>query len=1543
MHLDTIFSKTLYGILALGLSLCMIGANNPPAWRASLPGNQASPAAGDFRDFGPLSATTGWVLTGNQLQFTTNNGVTWSNITPALSTSATILAVRFLDSQAGWVLWSDSQPNGNLLFQISHTSNQGKTWNNFAVQSLAPDDPDANIESASMFWLDSITGWVALKRQTGSNFSSGVLFRTADGGLTWQRLAVPIGGPVYFVTSTVGWLAGGPAGDQLFKTEDAGSTWQPQTRPAHQSGFQRVSILLPVFDSPENGLLASITLNEQDFQLELYSTGDGGQSWRSISDIPLGSQVGGLPLSLLDGRDLIGSLPNSNRVIQMVNGMVQAGINRDGNSAGIVDLKMLTTDFGWAKWNLADCTTQPVTGGSSTVTCSTTTRLIETQDGGSTWNAMALPSGAAGSLSQNLGTNSTSFVQAQAAGQSKTLLQVGQGFDRCTIPTLAQLQTWWNYSPYKSVNIYIGGTLRACPNPQLTATYIGQMRAQGWTFIPTWVGPQPPCTTFNDRFSYDNAYAEGRDEAFFASSQMAALGMTNADMSGSVIYYDMEIYGNDAACRSAADDFVNGWVAHMHDLGNLAGVYGATGLYTTSGCTSGLGDYLEAPNVPDAIWPARWYHDAGVGTYDPNASVWDIGSCIPTTVWNNHQRIRQYAGDHSETWGGITLTSIDSDVMDGPVAVPDLGTPSANFTASPASGKAPLTVTFSILNTAFIASCSWNYGDGQTGSSCDSSSTHIYANPGTYTVSLTVSSPWGTSDSLTQSNLISVTSPVDHFAISAISSPQTVGIPIAGITLTAQDPGNNTVTSFTGTVAYSGTAGITGTSPAFTAGQLSGLSVTPSAVGSALTFIISGLGKTGSRAFDVNPGALDHFAISTIPSPQTAGIAIPGITLTAKDFYNNTVTSFTGTVAYSGTAGITGTSAAFTAGQLTGVSVTPTAAGSSKTLVVTGSGKTGSSMFNVNPGALDHFTISSISSPQTAGIAIPGISLTAQDAYNNTFSSFAGTVAYSGTAGISGTSSAFTAGQLMGVSVIPTTAGVSNTFVVTGSGKTGSSTFTVNPGLLDHFAISSISSPQTAGTAITAISLTAQDSFNNTVTGFTSTVAYSGTAGIAGTSSAFTAGQLTGVSLTPTAAGASKTLIITGSGKTGSSTFTVNPGSLDHFAISEISSPQTVGIPISNISLTAQDTYNNTVPSFTSTVEYSGTAGITGTSLAFTSGQVTGVSVTPSVVGTGMSFIVTGSGKTGSRTFDVVNPGPLDHFAISAISSPQTAGIPIVGITLTAQDINNNTVASFTGNVTYSGTAGITGSSPAFSAGQLIGVSVTPTVVGSARTFVVTGAGKTGSRIFDVINPTALDHFAISAISSPRPVRVAILGITLTAQDISNNTVTSFNGTVEYSGTAGITGTSSSFTTGQLIGVIVTPTLVGNARTFVVTGLGKTGSRSFDVSPGPLDHFTISPIGSPQMVGVAITGLTLTAQDYYNNTITSFTGNVTYSGTAGITGSSPAFSAGQLTGVSVTPTVAGTARTFVVSGSGKTGSRTFNVNPYNSFDPFRIYLPAIIK
>ncbi|MCH7224686.1 Ig-like domain-containing protein [Haloferula sp. A504] len=103
-------------------------------------------------------------------------------------------------------------------------------------------------------------------------------------------------------------------------------------------------------------------------------------------------------------------------------------------------------------------------------------------------------------------------------------------------------------------------------------------------------------------------------------------------------------------------------------------------------------------------------------------------------------------------------------------------------------------------------------------------------------------------------------------------------------------------------------------------------------------------------------------------------------------------------------------------------------------------------------------------------------------------------------------------------------------------------------------------------------------------------------------------------------------------------------------------------------------------------------------------------------------------------TGGVAGPGPVASFEISPIGSPQTVGIPITGITITAKDASGAVANGFTGTVTFGGSGGFSGVSANFVAGELSGVSVTPTVAGSDLTLTVDdGAGSLGTAAISTI------------------------------------------------------------------------------------------------------------------------------------------------------------------------------------------------------------------
>ncbi|MFQ6102206.1 MAG: PKD domain-containing protein, partial [Anaerolineae bacterium] len=88
--------------------------------------------------------------------------------------------------------------------------------------------------------------------------------------------------------------------------------------------------------------------------------------------------------------------------------------------------------------------------------------------------------------------------------------------------------------------------------------------------------------------------------------------------------------------------------------------------------------------------------------------------------------------------------------------------PAADFTASPTSGYAPLTVDFTNLTTGEVSGYAWAFGDGAT--SVVTHPTHVYTATGVHTVSLTASGPGG-SDTLTRTNYIAVAEPISGTAL----------------------------------------------------------------------------------------------------------------------------------------------------------------------------------------------------------------------------------------------------------------------------------------------------------------------------------------------------------------------------------------------------------------------------------------------------------------------------------------------------------------------------------------------------------------------------------------------------------------------------------------------------------------------------------------------------------------------------------------------------------------------------------------------------------
>ncbi|MDZ7265488.1 MAG: hypothetical protein ONB16_12945, partial [candidate division KSB1 bacterium] len=341
-----------------------------------------------------------------------------------------------------------------------------------------------------------------------------------------------------------------------------------------------------------------------------------------------------------------------------------------------------------------------------------------------------------------------------------------------------------------------------------------------------------------------------------------------------------------------------------------------------------------------------------------------------------------------------------------------------------------------------------------------------------------------------------------------------------------------------------------------------------------------------SSTFAITHGELATFQFAAIPN-QIAGNSF-GITITAKDAYNNNVLSFNTSASLSDlTASLTPTETTnFNNGVWNG-SVTITKALPADKITVIAQNKVGTSNeFAISPNTLHHFAIQNITSPQTAGVSF-GLQVIAEDIYGNKVTSFNGTATLSDNTGTIAptTTGAFTAGQWNGnVSITKKQKDIRIT-IASNSVTSQSNQFNVQAGALDHFVIGNIVA-QTAGVPF-VIEVTAKDQFNNQVDQFEETVNLSDDTGTItpAISDSFTLGYWAG-SVTITQLRTNNIIRVqrTANGtQSGSSNgFNIGHNTLDHFTFASIPINQTAGTGF-NITITAKDAYENTISNFNGT------------------------------------------------------------------------------------------------------------------------------------------------------------------------------------------------------------------------------------------------------------------------------------------------------------------------------------------------------------------------
>jgi len=462
----------------------------------------------------------------------------------------------------------------------------------------------------------------------------------------------------------------------------------------------------------------------------------------------------------------------------------------------------------------------------------------------------------------------------------------------------------------------------------------------------------------------------------------------------------------------------------------------------------------------------------------------------------------------------------------------------------------------------------------------------------------------------------------------------------------------------------------TNVSTTFTASTVAGLTNLN------VSIVRDSIEKTSFASINVLPDPLDHFDFNEISSPQTIETPFT-LKITAKDQYDNVVTSFTDLVNLSDLTGdLTPTqTTGFSEGVWEGTVSISTVFTDDVITATYNNISSSTNKFDIISDVLDHVVITPSNVNVTVGNSL-GFTAQAYDQFNNVVTN----VSYQwsvingvgSVAPATGLSTTFTASTATGTGIVRVAATQGSVTVV------ADATVEVVPGSLHHFVFNSISD-KVAGEQFT-LEVAAKDQYNNTVTNFSDVVALSDSAGgISPTSiGPFVSGEWSGTVML-TKAGLVTITATYGAISTNSDQINVSPADLHHVIVD----PDPVVVTVGHTQLVvaqAQDQYNNDIEgagyswSVTSNVGQIDADDQKEVNLTASHKTATGILTVTAVSGT----------LTADLSVDVeVVADELAQFQFSQINSPQLAGTPFQ-INLTAQDQYGNTVSNFNSSVQLS-------------------------------------------------------------------------------------------------------------------------------------------------------------------------------------------------------------------------------------------------------------------
>lgn len=234
--------------------------------------------------------------------------------TPSLPvfSNPVIFNFNFFTPTQGWAV---TQDGNNLLV----TLDGGQTWLDATPPGMGPLPSGYTSFNLSPFFLDQNTAWVT-HGTMGMGGTSGTIYHTTNGGVTWSSNSVPFDNARYdFVDANGGYALvdlGAGAGSQyvaIYQTMDGGVNWTQVF--THEPGASK--------SLPESGHKYGITFLDMNHgwiggdlpmtdHFYFYFTTDGGVTWLQETDISLPAMYSG---SFLEAQqpsfvnDTVGYLP----------------------------------------------------------------------------------------------------------------------------------------------------------------------------------------------------------------------------------------------------------------------------------------------------------------------------------------------------------------------------------------------------------------------------------------------------------------------------------------------------------------------------------------------------------------------------------------------------------------------------------------------------------------------------------------------------------------------------------------------------------------------------------------------------------------------------------------------------------------------------------------------------------------------------------------------------------------------------------------------------------------------------------------------------------------------------------------------------------------------------------------------------------------------------------------------------------------------------------------------------------------------------------